>query len=151
MSISGPGVEGADRVPAHASSSDPARPALRHEGGELPLLDPAVLRDLQEQLGGPAIAISFARDYAGLWGQRQKSLVAAVERGDRERSLDAVISLKVSSAMVGGVRMAWIAASLEAFIRGGDFPGGRGLLAMVAHSGHATVKELQANYLTKNG
>lgn len=150
MSISGPGAEGADHVPAHASSSDPAGPGLRHEGGELPLLDPAVLRDLEEQLGGAGIASDFARDYATLWGQRQGNLVAAVERQDRERALDAVISLKVSSAMVGGLRMALLAEAVEAFIRGGDFPGGRAL-AILAHHGGATVNELQVSYITKRG
>lgn len=56
------------------------------------MLDPAVLRDLEEQVGGAGIASDFARDYAMLWGQRQGTLVAAVDRGDRERALDAVIS-----------------------------------------------------------
>ena len=149
MFISGSGVEGADRVPAHASSSVPAGPGTRHEDGELPLLDPAVLRDLEDQLGGAGIASDFARDYAMLWGQRQGNLVAAVGREDRERALDAVISLKVSSAMVGGARMAMLTERLEAFIRGGDFPGGRALLAILARHGDATVKELQLNYIGK--
>jgi hypothetical protein len=113
------------------------------------LLDPAVLRDLEEQLGGAGIASDFARDYATLWGQRQGNLVAAVEREDRERALDAVISLKVSSAMVGGARMARLTERLEAFIRGGDFPGGRVLLAIVERHGNAMVKELQLSYIRK--
>ena len=148
MSISGPGVEGADRVPAHASSSVPAGSGLRHEEGELPLLDPAVLRDLEDQLGGVGIASDFARDYAMLWGQRQGNLVAAVGREDREKALDAVISLKVSSAMVGGARMARLTERLEAFIRGGDFPAGQALLSTIAHHGNATVDELQVRYTT---
>jgi len=149
MSISGPGVEGADRVRAHAFPSDPAGSGLRHEGVDLPLLDPAVLQDLEEQLGSPEIAFDFARDYTRLWRQRQGNLVAAVERQDRAGALDAVISLKVSSAMVGGARMARLAETLEAFIRDGDFPRGRALLATVAHHGSATVKELQLSYITK--
>jgi hypothetical protein len=150
MSISGPGVDGANRAPENASSSDPAGSALRHGAGELPLLDPAVLQELEDQLGGPDIAFRFARDYATLWGQRQGHLVAAVERQDRERALDAVISLKVSSAMVGGLRMALLAEAIEAFIRGGDFPGGRAL-AILAHHGGATVNELEVSYITKRG
>lgn len=148
MFISGPGVEGADRVPANASSSDAAGPGLRAPGGDLPLLDSAVLRELEDELGGPEIVFAFARDFAMLWGQRQGTLVAAVDRGDRERALDAVTSLKVSSAMVGGARMSWLAQTLEAFIRGGDFPAGRALLPALAHHGNATVKELQVSYLT---
>jgi hypothetical protein len=148
MSISGPGVEGANRAPENASSGDPAGRGPEAVSGEPPLLDTAVLEDLEEQLGSQEIASNFARDYARLWVQRQGNLVAAVEREDHERSLDAVISLKVSSAMVGGVRMALLAETVEAFIRGGDFPGGRAL-AMLAHHGGATVNELQVSYITK--
>ena len=92
----------------------PRGPGPEGRGRELPLLDPAVLRELEDQLGAPDIAVGFARDYATLWGQRQGHLVAAVERQDRERALDAVISLKISSAMVGGLRMALLAEAVEA-------------------------------------
>lgn len=148
MFISGPGVEGSDRARAHGSFSDPAGPGPEAVCGELPLLDFAVLQDLEEQLGSPEIASDFARDYARLWVQRQGNLVAAVEGQDRGRALDAVVSLKVSSAMVGGLRLALLAETVEAFIRGGDFPGGRAL-AMLAHHGGATVNELQLSYITK--
>lgn len=148
MFISGPGVEGSDRARAHGSFSDPAGPGLEAVCGELPLLDFAVLQDLEEQLGSSEIASDFARDYARLWVQRQGNLVAAVEGQDRGRALDAVVSLKVSSAMVGGLRLALLAETVEAFIRGGDFPGGRAL-AMLAHHGGATVNELQLSYITK--
>ena len=150
MSISVPRVDSAKRAPENVSSSAPAAPALRGGAAELPLLDPAVLRELEDQLGGPEIAVGFARDYATLWGRRQGHLIAAVERQDRERALDAVISLKVSSAMVGGLRMALLAEAVEAFIRSGDFPGGRAL-EMLAHHGGATVNELQVSYITKGG
>lgn len=125
--------------------------ALRHEGGEGPLVDPAVLEDLEEQLAGPDIASRFARDYAGMWGQRQRCLQAAVERQDRAAALDAVISLKVSSAMVGGVRLARLAERLEVTIRGeGGLEGSRAILALVADHGSATVKELQDRYLRED-
>lgn len=148
MPIPALGVQGADRVPANASVGDAAWPGVQAEGGDLPLLDSAVLRELEDELGGPEIAFAFARDFAMLWGQRLGNLVVAVEHGNRERALDAVISLKVSSAMVGGARMSWFAQTLEAFIRGGDFPAGRALLPTIAHHGNATMEELQVRYIT---
>jgi HPt (histidine-containing phosphotransfer) domain-containing protein len=126
--------------------------ALWNDGEELPLVDPAVLIDLEEQLAGPDVASRFARDYAAMWAQRQRCLDAAVEGQDRAAALDAVISLKVSAAMVGGVRLAGLAERLEVIIRDGSgLEGGRAMLALVADHGSATVKELQDSYLREGG
>lgn len=102
---------------------------------------------MEEQLGGPEIPVAFARDYATMWDQRQGNLVAAFDREDRHGALDAVISVRVSSAMVGGAKMSRLAESLEACIRSGDFPAGRPLLGMVACYGSATVHELRTRYI----
>jgi hypothetical protein len=124
-----------------------AVPALG--GPELPLLDAAVLHDMEEQLGRPDIAWNFANDYAGMWVERQRCLVDSVEREDRMAALDAVISLKVSSAMVGGLRLARLAEALEADLRKGDLRDRASVLAMISLHGHATVKELRQRYLRK--
>jgi hypothetical protein len=153
MSISGPdpGDAGADQVGAGALCGEHAVTTLRHEGEELPLVDPAVLKELERQLASPAIASRFARNYAEMWGPRQRCLDAAVEHQDRAAALDAVISLKVSSAMVGGVRLARLAERLEVIMRGqGGLEGGRAVLALVADLGSATVKELQDSYIREN-
>jgi HPt (histidine-containing phosphotransfer) domain-containing protein len=150
MSTSGhdPGDAGADHAGARASSGEHAVTTHRHDSEELPLVDPAVLEDLEAQLAGPDIASRFARDYAAMWAQRQRCLDAAVERQDRAAALDAVISLKVSAAMVGGMRLAGLAEALETLIRDGSgLEGGRAMLALVADHGSATVKELQDSYL----
>lgn len=153
MSISrpDPGDAGADHTSAPASSRENAVTALLRGGEELPLVDPAVLADLEEQSAGPDIASRFARDYAAMWAQRQRSLDAAVERQDLAAALDAVISLKVSSAMVGGMRLARLAEALETLIRdGSDLHSGRAILALMADHGSATVQELQNSYLREN-
>jgi hypothetical protein len=117
----------------------------------LPLLDAAVLEDLEEQLNGSELAVRFARDYAAMWDQRYARLAAAVENQDRASALDAIISLRITSAMVGGVRLARMAEILESVIRQGDFGRGQALMERVAEDGDRTVSELQANYILKNG
>lgn len=117
----------------------------------LPLLDAAVLEDLEEQLNGSELAVRFARDYAAMWDQRYARLAAAVENQDRASALDAIISLRITSAMVGGVRLVKIAEVLESVIRQGDFGRGQALMERVAENGDRTVEELQANYILKNG
>jgi hypothetical protein len=58
--------------------------------------------------------------------------------------------MRITSAMVGGIRLASLAQALEDAIRRGDFVQGNALLAGVAEHGVRTVSELQANYILKN-
>jgi len=145
------GDPGADPVGEVASSRAPEGGGLSLGGQELPLLDAAVLEDLEEQLWQPVIAWNFANDYVSMWGQRYRRLVASVERGDRVAALDAVISLKVSSPMVGALRLAYLAERLEAAVREGDLQDGAALLAMIAIHGRATVNELRLRYIRPDG
>jgi HPt (histidine-containing phosphotransfer) domain-containing protein len=112
-----------------------------------PLVDPAALQDLGDQLENPALAKGFARDYAKMWDQRYAALASALERRDLPGSLDAVLSLKTSSAMVGGIRLARLAGELEGVLRAGDMDRALSLLLDVAQRGGETVDELQFSYV----
>lgn len=128
-------------------SADAAGLPVPGSGSEgFPLLDTATLDALVEELGTPDIAGNFARDYAGMWKQRQARLGACVEQEDVEAALDAVISLKVTSAMVGGSRLAHLAGLLEATVRRGDFQQATAQLALITVQGQWTVEELQRRY-----
>lgn len=105
-----------------------------------------MLQELADQLGGRYLAVKFAKDYIGLWEQRERRLTASLDEQDSDAALDAVISMKVSSAMVGALRLEGLARALEAAIRGGDFSGGS-VLALIAVHGRATVDALQVQYL----
>lgn len=113
----------------------------------LPLVDPEVLEDLEDQLGGPALAVRFAHDYAALWGQRYSRLDAAVKGVDRKDALDAILSLKTTSSMVGGLRLAQLAEIVEKAIRQDDFVHCQSLMEQIARDGEQTVSELQATYI----
>jgi hypothetical protein len=113
-------------------------------------VEPDILAELEEELDGPELALGFARDYASLWDQRYSRLAAAVHTEDRPVALDAVISLRIASAMVGGIRLSVLAQGLEDAIRRSDFVQGQALLVIVAEHGVRTVSELQASYILKN-
>jgi hypothetical protein len=132
-------------IAALGTASNPDDAVL--PGAELPLVDLAVLQDLSAQLAHPAVAQNFARDYATLWTQRYQRLAAAMDRQDFAGALDAVISMKIASAMVGGLRLSRLAERLEGFIRNGDLENGFALIAAVEVHGSATVKELQDTYI----
>lgn len=120
-------------------------------GEELPLLDAGVLQNLEDDFGQRQMAWKFASDYAAMWRLRQRCLLDSIEREDRAAALDAVISLKVSSAMVGGLRLERLAQRLETIIRKGDLRDGAALLTLISLHGQATVKELQLRYLQTHG
>lgn len=154
MYSSDPGT-GEESSPAAAFPSwvsPAAEPAVPLEAVTLlPLVNVAVLEDLEEELAGPALARRFAQDYADMWDQRYRRLAAAVERQDVAASLDAAISLKITSAMLGGERLSKLAELLENVVRQGDFGLGRVLMERVAVDGSQTVSELQATYISAGG
>ena len=112
-----------------------------------PLVDPSALQELGSQLESPAVAKGFARDYTNMWDRRYRSLASSLDSGDEAAALDAALSLKTSSAMVGGVRLAELAKELEDAIRVRDADLARQLLQEVAKNGDKTVDELQFSYL----
>ena len=134
--------------PGIASAAGAALP--QEAAGLLPLVDAAVLEELDDELAGSGLAQRFARDYAAMWDQRYARLAAAVDEQDSASALDAVIRLKSTSAMVGGLRLAKLAARLESVLRLGDFGQGQALMERVAADGGQTVSELQATYILEN-
>jgi hypothetical protein len=140
-------------VPAVTSGAGSrARAGVSSEAEELlPLVDASILQDLEEELNGSELAIRFARDYAAMWDLRCTRLAAAVQSQDIDAALDAIISLKITSAMIGGLRLAWLAETLENVIRQGDFGRGQALMERVADNGDRTVLELQTSYILRNG
>lgn len=137
-------------LPAPAVPAPGVGPSLE-AANLLPLIDTAVLDELEEELAGTGLAQRFARDYAAMWDLRLTRLGTAVDSQDEDSALDAVISLKISSAMVGGVRLARLAELLEGLIRQGDFAQGQAMMAGVALDGARTVSELQATYILEKG
>lgn len=70
-------------------------------------------------------AHELVRTYQRLLGQRVSRLVDAVLSSDVDVALDAVLSLKVSSTMVGAIDLAELASFIETDVRGGDLPSAR--------------------------
>jgi hypothetical protein len=113
----------------------------------LPILDLTVLQELEEDMGGSGVARAFAKDYIGIWDKRQGYLEQSVRNNDPELAMDAVLSLKNSAFMVGGLQLASLAVELERLIRAGDLSAVRSLLPVVAQTGRDTVGALKKNYL----
>ncbi|GAB3560820.1 hypothetical protein GCM10027405_11410 [Arthrobacter alkaliphilus] len=132
---------------AVVSDSDglPTVPLAEH-----PILDLAEFQLLEDQVDNPLVARTFAGDFAKLWAKRYELLSTAIERGDVAGALNAVLSVRTSSMMVGAVRLSVLAARLEERIRRGELRAARPLLTEVAECGYVTVQELKDSYVLRN-
>jgi histidine phosphotransfer protein HptB len=81
-----------------------------------PLVDQTVLARLRDQLD-PGIYRGFIRDYIGLLPRRFARVDRAVQSTDYEAAMDAVLSLKSSSLMVGASRIGALAGAIESKLK----------------------------------
>lgn len=83
---------------------------------QLPIVDQAILERLREDVN-PEVYEGFIRDYLRLLPRRLDRLGQAVQSMDYEAAMDAVLSLKTSSLMVGASRLGALAGDLEAALK----------------------------------
>lgn len=85
----------------------------------LPVLDDLQLKKMAEDITC-AVAEQFATDYGRMLPGRILRISDAVRAGDQEAALDAVLSLKTSSALVGALIMELIGVHLQHALDGAD-------------------------------
>lgn len=66
-----------------------------------PLFDPQVIRNLADNLGNNSLASRFLNDYLDLLPRRKTRIINALHAEDPDTAMDAILSLKIASAMVG--------------------------------------------------
>ncbi|MET3932834.1 hypothetical protein [Arthrobacter sp. OAP107] len=81
---------------------------------------PLRLSRLADDLGNDEAAINYAAMFLELLPARTERLLSAVRAGSTVERLDTVLSLKVSSHMVGGVALEDSCRALEEHVSGGD-------------------------------
>jgi HPt (histidine-containing phosphotransfer) domain-containing protein len=121
------------------------------DGQDLPILNEAVLKELEDELACFELVCRFAADYVAMWEHRRGRLAAALEDQDREAVLDAAISMKVSSAMIGALRLARLAENVERATREGVLYRSENILTLIAEAGIATVEEIGHRYAQVSG
>jgi len=82
-----------------------------------PLVNPSVLEMLRVELDDDGVWKAFVRNFVEYLPDRNERLRLALTTGDLKGALDAVLSLKTSSQMVGAERLAGLALDLERSIR----------------------------------
>jgi HPt (histidine-containing phosphotransfer) domain-containing protein len=81
-----------------------------------PVIDTDALGRLEEQLGDPEVLCGFIRRYEKMLDQRVERLHHALNAQDHDDWMDAVLSLKTSSAMAGAAALSQLAAELQDYL-----------------------------------
>jgi HPt (histidine-containing phosphotransfer) domain-containing protein len=113
----------------------------------LPLVNQNLLHELEEDFDDPAPVRSFAHDFITFWDERYLRLADAVKQGDAAASLDALLSVRIASTMVGAVRLARFAAELELSLKRGHLEAVSEALPALQTCGKATIRELNTSYI----
>jgi hypothetical protein len=127
-------------APPDSSGQQAVMASLPH--GDLPLLRAEVLKGLGDELDDSVAAPGFVRDFIAVWDARYAKLANAVKKHDQDASLDAVLSVKVTSLMLGASRLAQLSTDLEASIRTANMSAAEGLLPAIQECGQLTIERL---------
>lgn len=106
------------------------------------VIDRHIFEQLATELGSPEAARRIASLYLELLEGRIGRLADACEADDEPTAMDAVLSLKVSSAMVGAIDMRDLAAEVEGCLIGGGCAAARGTLERVRYGGVHAARAL---------
>jgi hypothetical protein len=121
-------------IPATVQVSGAGR---RQEGQQdeasLPVLDRAPIRFLAEE-AGPRAAQKFLEDYLGLLPARFAAIIEGLHSGDREKTLEALVSLGASSAMAGASRVEYHARNLQRQVQSGHWPDATAAKALLSQA-----------------
>ncbi len=113
----------------------------------LPLVDFAVLSELEGQLDDARPARAFARDYILGFDDRYLRLNSSIGNRDLPAALEAALSLRISSVMVGAARLSAMAETFEAAVTSADLDTARRVLPAIERCGLDTIDELDVRYL----
>lgn len=88
----------------------------------LPVLDAAALRVLEDE-AGDGVSRRFVEEYLLMLPARAARILKGVAGEDPELAGDALVSLRVTSAMAGALRLKGLCADLERVLERGHSPG----------------------------
>lgn len=117
-------------IPANVQVPDAGH---RQDGRFPPVLDTDSLRTLAEEAGA-RVAEKFLQDYLGLLPARAAAIVDGLTAQDREKTLDALVSLGVSSAMAGASRVEDHARNLQRQVHSGHWPSATAAKALLSQA-----------------
>ncbi|MFK0009727.1 Hpt domain-containing protein [Paenarthrobacter sp. NPDC090520] len=90
--------------------------------GVVPVLDQVTLTVLAEELNDTVAFIRFLERYFRMLPGRTERILHALEQRDTAQTMDAVLSLRISSAMVGALGIEEQCRTLQDMVHSGAWP-----------------------------
>ena len=113
-----------------------------------PLVCAETLHSLEESLyGEQSLCRNFVCRYIDMWPGRFERIQNAVTAGQLEEAMDAALSLRSSSMMVGAARLGELTTDLIRLIEGGRHAEATNKLAVLGMCGNQTACQLTSSYL----
>ena len=114
----------------------------------LPLVCIATLHSLEESLDGQqSLCRNFVCRYVEMWPGRFERLRVAVMAGHHAEAMDAALSLRSSSLMVGAAQVGELSTDLIRLLEGGRHAEATKKLAMLGRCGNQTACQLTSSYV----
>ncbi|AWB87380.1 hypothetical protein [Mycetocola zhujimingii] len=111
----------------------------------LPLIDEGPLNDLLAALESDmAAVVSFVTAFIEQWPERFRRIVETIGACDSIGAVTAVLSLNVSSRIIGATALTAMSTELETVVRQGDFDAGRCHLGALEVMGSQTLRALSS-------
>lgn len=116
---------------------------------DLPLVSRDILGTLREDLQDPGIYRNYVELNMQMWEGRYSRLTTALRAGNSADALDALLSVKSSSRMVGAVQLSELAGTLQNCL---DTPAkAASILPELEACGRMTVAWFQDEVLNRSG
>jgi HPt (histidine-containing phosphotransfer) domain-containing protein len=115
--------------------------------GHLPLFDDTALATLLASLDNDRDAVAgFVCAFVAQWPDRLARIDERIRATDPDGALTAVLSLKVSSQMIGASQLTSLCLELERIVREGDFAAGIDRVETLRAVGTDTLLALKARH-----
>jgi HPt (histidine-containing phosphotransfer) domain-containing protein len=114
-----------------------------HSAGHLPLINDAALTDLLRALDNDHDAVvQFVSNFVEQWPDRVRRIVERLVARDTPGAVTAVLSVSVSSQMIGATSLTSLSTELEQLVRIDDFAAGLDRIHALRAVGTRTLVEL---------
>ncbi len=116
---------------------------------KLPLVCNDTLRELEDSLFGErALCRNFVHRYIAMWPGRFERIQVALAAGNNENAMDAALSLRSSSMMVGAVRLGDLTTELIDLLEIGSHADAAKKLTALLMCGNQTTCQLTMSYIS---
>ena len=120
------------------------------EDSPLELVCKETLESLEESLDGErSLCCSFVKRYVSMWPGRFKRIRDAIIEDHNDEAMDAALSLRSASVMVGACRLGDLTTGIIRLIEGGHIGAVGKLLTTLKLYGDQTMHQLKISYIDK--